>query len=322
MTRHITPAGSPATGAVDEAFAEVRASFDRFCLAAGIEALGTMMEADVTAACGPRHGRDAARRVHRWGRNPLGRIGFHGGKIEVERPRVRGLDGREVTIPSWGNGGGGGLVGRWAMNLMLINVSTRRFGRAVLGCPRAMYRHRPMGVSKSAASAKVCGAVGGAAGRLHGCRIRSALDLRRSKSTRLHLGDDLVLVAAIGVDGEGNKHPLARAEGATQNAATVQALLEYLVALGRRRCQDCSSSTARKRRRRRSAAPSVRPPRSSAARSTRRATSRNACRRSCGHPSGALRQAWSSMMPTRLKIDPQSRASTRRAMARRSGQHP
>ncbi|MGY4327422.1 microsomal dipeptidase-like Zn-dependent dipeptidase [Bradyrhizobium sp. LB7.2] len=50
MTRDITPAGSPATGTVDEAFAEVRASFDRFCLAAGIEALGTMMEADVTAA--------------------------------------------------------------------------------------------------------------------------------------------------------------------------------------------------------------------------------------------------------------------------------
>src|SRR5277367_3844415 len=79
--------------------AEVRASFDRFCLAAGIEALSTMMEADVTAACGPRHGRDAARRAHRWGRT-RGRIGFHGGKIEVERPRVRGVDGREVTIPS------------------------------------------------------------------------------------------------------------------------------------------------------------------------------------------------------------------------------
>ena len=80
---------------MDEAFAEVRASFDRFCLVAGIEALGTMMEADVTAACGPRHGRDAARRAHRWGRT-RGRIGFYGGKIEVERPRVRGVDGREM----------------------------------------------------------------------------------------------------------------------------------------------------------------------------------------------------------------------------------
>src|SRR5258705_8786666 len=107
MTRGIIPAGSPATGAVDEAFAEVRASFDRFCLAAGIEALGTMMEADVTAACGPRHGRDAARRAHRWGRT-RGRIGFHRGKIEVQRPRGPGLDGREGTNPSRGKAAGGG----------------------------------------------------------------------------------------------------------------------------------------------------------------------------------------------------------------------
>src|SRR6476659_10712853 len=130
MTRDITPAGSPATGAVDGAFAEVRASFDRFCLAAGIEVLGTMMETDVTAACGPRHGRDPARRAHRWGRT-RGRIGFHGGKIEGERPRVRGMDGREVTIPSWETAAEEDWLGRWAMNLMLINVSTRRFGRAV-----------------------------------------------------------------------------------------------------------------------------------------------------------------------------------------------
>src|SRR6202051_1550021 len=98
MTRDITPAVSPASGAVDEAFAEGRASFARFCLAAGIEALGTMMEADVTAACGPRHGRDAARRAHRWCRTQ-GRIGFHGGKIEVERPRVRGGGGRGGQLP-------------------------------------------------------------------------------------------------------------------------------------------------------------------------------------------------------------------------------
>lgn len=51
MARDITPVRSPATGAV---FPQVRASFDRFFLSAGIEALGTMMEADVTAACRPR----------------------------------------------------------------------------------------------------------------------------------------------------------------------------------------------------------------------------------------------------------------------------
>src|SRR3974390_186027 len=128
MTRDITPAGWPATGAVDEAFAEVRASFDRFCLAAGIEALGTMMEADVTAACRPGPARGA--RGGRRGGGTRGRIGFRGGKIEVERPRVRGVDGREVTIPSWETAAQEDWLGRWAMKLMLINVLTRRFGRA------------------------------------------------------------------------------------------------------------------------------------------------------------------------------------------------
>lgn len=46
------------------------------------EALGTMVETDVTAACAPRHGRDAARRANRSGRT-RGQIGFHGGKIEA-----------------------------------------------------------------------------------------------------------------------------------------------------------------------------------------------------------------------------------------------
>src|ERR1700682_3477748 len=108
MTRDITPAGSPATGAVDEAFAEVRASFDRFCLAAGIEALGTMMEADVTAGCraapgregaagapwGPNAGTDRLPRRQDRGRAPAG----------PRRGRPRGHD------PELGNGGGGGLA--------------------------------------------------------------------------------------------------------------------------------------------------------------------------------------------------------------------
>src|SRR5260221_11964933 len=60
----------------------------------------------------------------------------------------------------------------------------------------------------------------------------SALDLLVVQIDGLHLGDDLVLVAAMGVDGEGNKHPLALVEGATENAETVQALLNNLVSRG------------------------------------------------------------------------------------------
>ena len=39
-------------GAVGKAWDAVSVSFDRFCLTAGIEALGTMMEKDAEEACG------------------------------------------------------------------------------------------------------------------------------------------------------------------------------------------------------------------------------------------------------------------------------
>jgi hypothetical protein len=46
------------------------------------------------------------------------------------------------------------------------------------------------------------------------------------------MDEDLILVAAIGVDAKGDKHPLGLVEGATENAATVQALIDNLVERG------------------------------------------------------------------------------------------
>ena len=97
MKRDIRLPTAPVSGAVEEAFAEVQQSFERLCLAAGMEALSVMMEADVEAACGRRHGRGEEREAHRWG-STRGRIGFHGGKVAVERPRVRAVDGRTWIV--------------------------------------------------------------------------------------------------------------------------------------------------------------------------------------------------------------------------------
>ena len=120
----------PVLGPVGKAFEEVSASFDRFCLAAGIAALGEMMEKDAAEACGTRHSRTKERRGYRWGRTQ-GKIAFHAGKIEIERPRVRDFAGRELALPSWEHAMGEDWLGKWAMNLMLLNVSTRKFRRAV-----------------------------------------------------------------------------------------------------------------------------------------------------------------------------------------------
>jgi len=230
MTRDSTAAIRRSNGPVDEAFEDVRKSFERFCLAAGIETLGTMMEADVEAACGARHARTPARRAHRWGRTQ-GWLGFHGGKIAVERPRVRDLGGREVAIPSWETAAAEDWLGRWAMNQMLINVSTRKFARSVR-LPEGDVAAGPgTGLSKSAASRHF---VALSADKLEEFMAAdlSRLDLLAVQIDGLHVSDGLVLVAAIGIDGEGDKHPLALVEGATENTATVQALIDNLIERG------------------------------------------------------------------------------------------
>ena len=157
-----------------------------------------------------------------------GRIGFHGGKVAVDRPRVRSVDGREVPLPSWDQATAEDWLGRWTMNLMLINVSTRRFGRAVR-LPEGDVPAGPgSGVSKSAASRRFVALSTEKLGDFMSADL-SGLDLLVVQIDGLHIGDDLVLVAAIGIDGDGGKHPLAVVEGATENSATVQALLDKLV---------------------------------------------------------------------------------------------
>ena len=230
MKKDIMFPGAPDGGAVEAAFADIQQSFERLCLAAGIDALGAMMQADVEAACGPRHGRDEKREAHRWGKT-RGRIGFHGGKVEVKRPRVRGVGGREVPIPSWDRAMSEDWLGRWAMNLMLINVSTRRFGRAVRLPEGDVPADPGSGVSKSAASRRFVALSSEKLGAFMSADL-SKLDLLVVQIDGLRVSDDLVLVAAIGIDGDGGKHPLALVEGATENAATVQALLDNLVERG------------------------------------------------------------------------------------------
>jgi len=88
-------------------------------LAAGIEALTAMMESDAEAASGVS-----------WGRT-RGKIGFHDGKVELERPRVRpdsiaqncGYRVGRAIEEDW--------LGKGAMNLMLSTYRRGSSGRNV-----------------------------------------------------------------------------------------------------------------------------------------------------------------------------------------------
>ena len=209
---------------------DVRASFERFCLTAGLATLASMMEEDATCLCGSRYGRADGKGGYRWGKTK-GNVGFHGGKVDVERPRVRARDGGELALPSWEAALSEDLLGQWALNLMLINVSTRKFGRAVRLPGGDVPAPTGAGVTKSAVSRRF---VALSAERMKEWMAAdlSKLDLLVIQIDGIHIKEDLLLLAAVGVDGNGDKHPLGVIEGATENAAVCQALLDNLVERG------------------------------------------------------------------------------------------
>jgi transposase-like protein len=188
-----------------------------------------MLRGDAQRLVGRPHSRGRGRVGQRWGATK-GKIGFHGGKVDVRRPRVR-CDGHEVQLPTWRTAQAEDWLGRWAMNLMLINVSTRKLKRAVRLPEGDLPAVMGDGTSKSAASRRF---VALSAERMAGWMGSdlSRLDLVVIQIDGLHIGNDLVLVGALGIDGEGNKHPLGLVEGATENAAVVQALIDNLVERG------------------------------------------------------------------------------------------
>lgn len=188
------------------------------------------MATDVEELCGGRHARSPQRRGHRWGRT-RGKIGYQGGKVDVVRPRVRVGDGEEAPLPSWTAATSEDWLGKTAMNLMLIGVATRKIGRAVRLPEGPLPRVDGDGTSKSAASRRF---VALSQQRLEEWLASdiSKLDLLIIQIDGVHVAEDIVLIGAIGIDGKGDKHVLGLVEGATKNAAAVQALLDNLMERG------------------------------------------------------------------------------------------
>ena len=230
MTKTITATRIPPSANLQLAWQGVESSFERFCLTAGIGAIEQMLRDDAQQLTGGPYSRGEHRVGRRWG-STKGKIGFHGGKVAVHRPRVRSYDGREVELPTWTTAQTEDWLGRWAMNLMLINVSTRKLRRAVRLPEGDLPAIAGDGTSKSAASRRF---VSLSAERLAEWMTSdlSNLDLLVIQIDGLHIGNDLVLVAALGIDANGRKHPLALVEGATENAAVVQALIDNLIERG------------------------------------------------------------------------------------------
>jgi putative transposase len=242
MTKHIelkTPnqGKAPATGTlalaplVIEGLEEFRGSFERLCLRAGTAAIEAMLAADVEQLCGKRYQRQGNRQGYRWGQIDS-EVGWHGGKAGIRRPRVRQRGGGEVELPSWKAIREADLLSRWAFNQMLIGVATRKYARSVRLPEGDLASQAKRATTKSSVSRRFV-ALSMAKLKEWLSADLSGFDLLVIQIDGLRVGDH-VLVAAIGIDGAGDKHVLAVALGATENAAVVKVLLADLVERGLR----------------------------------------------------------------------------------------
>jgi hypothetical protein len=88
MKESTTSAAVVSVAIVEEAWQKVGASFERFWHRHG-------------GGCGPAmwpgYGRAEGKAGHLWGKTK-GKVGFHGGKVEIERPRVRARERRRGPL--------------------------------------------------------------------------------------------------------------------------------------------------------------------------------------------------------------------------------
>ena len=92
------------------AWQDNRGNFEKFCMTCGLEVLQGMMEENVAELAGERHERAPDKPGYRRG-SAVSRLGFHGGKVPLERPRVRvKTTGKEIPLSTWEHFSNGELL--------------------------------------------------------------------------------------------------------------------------------------------------------------------------------------------------------------------
>ena len=208
--------------AMGEIAENMREGLLALAVGAGLQVMQALMEADVTELAGPKGRHDEARTAVRHGRE-RGSVTLGGRRVPVTRPRVRAADGSgELPIASYELFTSTEVLGKMAMEKMLAGLSTRRYpvGLEPVG---EQVAEKSSATSKSTVSRRFVAMTETALAELLAADL-SGLDLVAVMIDGVHFAESCCVVA-LGIDIEGNKHPLALVEGSTENATLVCGLL-------------------------------------------------------------------------------------------------
>ena len=159
----------------------------------------------------------------RWHGAQGGVVALGHSKLQLKRPRLRSAKG-EVEVPAYAALARDGELSRRIADILVCNVSTRKYARVVHRCADEL------GISKSAVSRQFVKQSAQAWAQLMG------RDLSQIDFVAMYVDGIIVarhhIIAAVGVDAQGDKHVLGLAPGSSENAKVVKDLLSGLAQRG------------------------------------------------------------------------------------------
>jgi putative transposase len=208
--------------ALGELAGELREGLLALAVGTGLQVMAALMEADITAVCGPKGRHDPDRAAVRHGHG-AGSVSLGGRRVPVERPRMRAADGSgELAVASYELFSDTEVLGRMALERMLAGLSTRRYPVA-LEPVGARTEQAATSTSRSAVSRRFVAQTQTALAALLAADL-SCLDLVALMIDGVHFGEHTCVVA-LGIGIDGIKHPLSLVEGSTENTTLVTELI-------------------------------------------------------------------------------------------------
>jgi putative transposase len=199
-----------------------RMAVDELIDVAGRATIEAVLQLSAAQVAGPRT--PGQRRTGLlWHGRQAGRVCLKERKLGVTKPRLREKGGSEVAIPAYEAMQENGMSQRM-LDVLMRGISTRQYAEVLPEMASSC------GVSKSTVSREAAEAGEEALKELLERRL-DAIDLLAIYIDGMQFGEHHV-ISAVGVDRAGHKHVLGMQQGATENAAAVEDLLEQLVARG------------------------------------------------------------------------------------------
>lgn len=224
--RAMPPAQVQSSLPVQGVLHDIRHAFQGLCIHAGQQVLAAMMEADRVALCGAKGVPDSDRRAVRGGRTGS-RVVLGGQRIAIKRPRVRCVDADELQLPTFTWAAGVDPLNAATMAAIAAGVSTRRYRSTVDALPPG---EESSATSSSAVSRRFVALSQHQLDEWLSRRL-DTVDLPVVVIDGIHFRDRVILVA-LGIDAQGNKHVLGLREGSTEAARVVRSLLSDLIERG------------------------------------------------------------------------------------------